>query len=382
MKRRITVTTGTRSEFGLLRSVLEEISKSKKLELFLLVAGMHLSKKYGNTINEITKEGFKIYGKVPMVPKNDTNYDVAVSLGEGIIGFSKLFKKIKPDLNLVLGDRDEAFASSLAAYHMNIPNAHIHGGDKTQAGFDEYTRHAITKLSNIHFAVTQKSKKRIIQMGEDPKYVFFTGSPSVDDIAKNKITTKSLLEKKYKLKLTGNEIILLYHPVTTQSIESGKEIENIMKAILKLKTHTICISPNSDVGNSAIFQCIKKYSKHNFIHTFDSIPRFDYLGLLKNCKVLLGNSSSGMIEGSYFQINVINIGIRQKNRERGQNVINMYNPSSNLIYSKIKKILESKNDKNFKNKFVYGKGSASKKIIKTLENIPITKNLIQKQINY
>jgi|APSaa5957512535_1039671.scaffolds.fasta_scaffold03319_9 GDP/UDP-N,N'-diacetylbacillosamine 2-epimerase (hydrolysing) len=382
MKRKIIVTTGTRSEFGLLRSVLEEISKSKKLELFLIVAGMHLSKKYGNTINEITKEGFKIHGKVAMVPKNDTNYDMAVSLGEGIVGFSKLFKKIKPDLNLVLGDRDEAFASSLAAYHMNIPNAHIHGGDKTQAGIDEYTRHAITKISNIHFAVTQKSKKRIIQMGENPKYVFFTGSPSVDDIAQNKITSKFLLEKKYKLKFSGNEIILLYHPVTTEHTESGKEFENIMKAILKLKTHTICISPNSDVGNSTIFQCIKKYSKYNFIHTFDSIPRSDYLGLLKNCKILLGNSSSGMIEGSYFPINVINIGIRQKNRESGKNVINMYHPSSNLIYSKIKKILESKNNKNFQNKFIYGKGGTAKKITKTLENIPFTKNLIQKQINY
>jgi GDP/UDP-N,N'-diacetylbacillosamine 2-epimerase (hydrolysing) len=382
MKRKITVTTGTRSEFGLLRSVLEEISKSKKLELSILVAGMHLSKKYGSTVNEITKEGFKIHGKVPMVPKNDSNYDMAISLGEGIIRFSKLFKKIKPDLNLILGDRDESLASAIAAYHMNIPNAHIHGGDKTQAGIDEYNRHAITKMSNIHFAVTQKSKKRIIQMGEDPKYVFFTGSPSVDDIVENKITSKLSLEKKYKLKFTGNEIILLYHPVTTQSSESGKEIENIMKDVLKLKIPTICISPNSDAGNDAIFQCLKRYSKHDFIYTFDSIPRSDYLGLLNNCGILLGNSSSGMIEGSYFQINVINIGIRQKNRERGQNVIDIINPSKNSIYFTIKKILKNKNNKKFKNKFIYGTGNTSKKITKTLENISINKNLIQKQIKF
>ena len=164
MKRKIAVTTGTRAEFGLLRPVLEEISNNKKLELLLLVSGMHLSKKFGSTIQEINNEGFEISGRIKMVPKNDTNYDMAISLGQGVIGFSKILKKIKPDINLVLGDRDEALASTLAAYHMNIVNAHIHGGDKTRAGIDEYNRHAITKISNIHFAVTQKSKNRMAEI--------------------------------------------------------------------------------------------------------------------------------------------------------------------------------------------------------------------------
>jgi UDP-N-acetylglucosamine 2-epimerase (non-hydrolysing)/GDP/UDP-N,N'-diacetylbacillosamine 2-epimerase (hydrolysing) len=383
MKRKITVTTGTRSEFGLLRSVLEEISNSKNLELFVLVAGMHLSKKYGSTIKEITKAGFKIHGTIPMVPKHDTNYDMSVSLGRGIIEFSKLFKKIKPDLNLVLGDRDESLASSLAAYHMNIPNAHIHGGDKTQAGIDEYARHAITKISNLHFAATKKSKNRIIRMGENPKFVFHTGSPGVDDIINNKITTKKNLEKKYNIKFTGKEIIVLQHPVTTQSEKTQNEILSTLKAVSKIKQTTIVIAPNSDAGNETIFQNMEYFSKKfSFIKIFRSVPRADFLGLLKNCGVLVGNSSSGIIEASYFQIPVINIGIRQNDRERGKNIVNIPEFSTKLIYSTINKSLKSTPKKYIVKNQIYGSTIASKKIVKILEKTNLNKELIQKQITY
>jgi len=383
MKRKITVTTGTRSEFGLLHTVLEEISNSKNLELFVLVAGMHLSKKYGSTIKEITKAGFNIHGTIPMVPKQDTNYDMSVSLGKGIIEFSKLFKKIKPDLNLVLGDRDESLASSLAAYHMNIPNAHIHGGDKTQAGIDEYTRHAITKISNLHFAATKKSKNRIIRMGENPKFVFYTGSPGIDDIINNKITTRETLEQKYNIKFTGKEIIVLQHPVTTQSEKAQSEILSTLKAVSKIKQTTILIAPNSDAGNETIFQNMEDFSKKfSFIKMFRSVPRADFLGLLKNCGVLVGNSSSGIIEASYFDIPVINIGIRQNDREHGKNIVNIPLFSTNLIYSTITKILKSTPKKSIRQNQIYGSGIASKKIVKILEKTNLNKELIQKQITY
>ena len=383
MKRKITVTTGTRAEFGLLRSVLKEISNNKKLELYVIVAGMHLSKKFGYTIREITKEGFKIHGKVKMLPKKDTNYDMAISLGQGIIEFSKLFKKIKPDINLILGDRDEALASALAAYHMNIPNAHIHGGDKTKAGIDEYNRHAITKISNLHFAATKKSAKRIIKMGEDPKYVFYTGSTGIDDIIRNKITPKKILEKKYHIKFTGDEIILLQHPVTTQNKETKNEIVNTLQAIVKVNKTTIAIAPNSDAGNIPIFQSIEKFSrKFPFIKMFRSVPRSDFLGMLDNCGVLVGNSSSGIIEASYFQIPVVNIGIRQNARERGKNILDVPTFSTKLIYSAIIKTLKKPKKKSTLKNQTYGSGNASKKIIKILEKTNLNKQLIQKQIIY
>ncbi len=172
MKRKISVITGTRAEYGVLRPVLKKIKASKKLDLFLIVTGMHLSQKYGKTINEIKDDGFEIYAIVKMIPKGNSTFHMAMAVGEGTIQFAKIFQKLKPDINLILGDRDEALSAALAASHMNIPNAHIHGGDKTQAGIDEYNRHAITKLSNIHFAGTRNSKQRIIKMGESSQHVF------------------------------------------------------------------------------------------------------------------------------------------------------------------------------------------------------------------
>jgi len=379
MKRKITVTTGTRAEYGILRPVLKNISNNKKLELFLLVTGTHLSKNHGMSINEIKKDGFKISQKFNMLPKGNSNYHMSLNLAKGIEQFSKIFRTIKPDINLVLGDRDEMLASTIAAYHMNIPNAHIHGGDKSKGGIDEYTRHAITKLSNIHFAATKKSYTRIIKMGEDPKYVFQTGSPGIDEILTNKISSKIALEKKYNRKLFGNEIILLYHPVTTQSELSGKHIENILKAIVKFKLPVIAIGPNSDAGSKEIRKKLFEYSqKYEFIKLYNNFTRDDFLGLLNNAGILVGNSSAGIIEASYFKIPVVNIGIRQSGREQGKNIINTNEQTINIS----KAINHAFKNKKLSKVRIYGNGTSSKKIVNILEKIKLDKKLIQKQITY
>lgn len=381
MKRKITVTTGTRADYGLLRQILHYIDSNKNLELYLLVTGMHLSKKHGYTINEITNDGFKIYKKFQMIPKNDDLFHMALELGSGVSKFSKIFNEIKPDINLILGDRDEMLVSALAASHMNIPNAHIHGGDKTKAGIDENNRHAITKLSNIHFVATNTSKIRVIKMGENPKYVFLTGSPNIDEIKQNTISKKIDLEKKYSINFNKDEIILIFHPVTTQTQLIGKQIKNILDAIVELHKTTIAIAPNSDAGNKIIFNELTKYSKtHSFIHLYNNIPRNDFLGLLKNARILLGNSSAGMIEASYFPINVINLGIRQEGREHGNNVIHIKNFEKKSIKEYVTKILKTK--KNSKLTSIYGNGHASKKIVSYLQKIKIDDQLISKQIHY
>jgi len=381
LKRKIVVTTGARSEYGILRPVLLDIKKSKKLELQLIVSGMHLSKKYGLTINEIKKDGFKIYGTIKMAPTGDSSYHMSKSLGEGIIKFSEVFKKLKPDINLILGDRDEAFASALAASHMNIPNAHIHGGDKSKAGIDEYNRHAITKISNIHFTATKKSTLRVKRMGEDPKYIFCTGSPSIDEVVNENITNRKYLEKKYKMCFSGNEIILIFHPVTTEIEKAEQHITNLLNSAIKFKNQIIAIAPNSDAGGQIIFNTLQKYSKnYSLIKLYKSIPRRDYLGMLKYGGILVGNSSSGIIEAGYFNIPVVNIGIRQESRESGNNVINTNN-TPNSIMTGIKKAFNLKNKKFRMNK-IYGNGKSSEKIIGILENISIDKRLIQKQIQY
>ena len=241
---------------------------------------MHLSKKFGSTINEIKKDGFKIYAKFSMLPKEDTGYHMAQTVGKGIINFSKVFRKLQPDINLILGDRDEMLASAIAASHMNIPNAHIHGGDKS-SGIDEYNRHAITKLSNLHFAATKKSYQRIIKMGENPKNVLFTGSPSIDEVLLRKITAKKNLEKKYNISFTGKELLLVFHPVTTEAESTKKQINKILNAIKKLKLPTIVLGPNSDAGSKEILENLIQFSnKYKFCQFYRNIPRNDYLGML------------------------------------------------------------------------------------------------------
>jgi UDP-N-acetylglucosamine 2-epimerase (non-hydrolysing)/GDP/UDP-N,N'-diacetylbacillosamine 2-epimerase (hydrolysing) len=381
-RRKILVTTGTRAEYGILRPLLKKIEMSKKLDLFLIVTGTHNSKKYGMTVNEIKRDGFKISKIIKILPKSDTPYSITQSLGEGIIHFTKIFKKIKPDINLILGDRDEMLASAISAYHMNIPNAHIHGGDKS-GGLDEYNRHAITKMSNIHFSATEKSKKRILKMGENPKFVFLTGSPSIDEIKNNKITTKKDIKKLYGINFHGDEILLVYHPTTTQLEKNTAQIRSILNSVVKLGHTCIIIAPNSDAGRDKIFCILKNYSKkYKFIKMFLTLPRSDYLGMLKNCGLLLGNSSSGIIEASYFKTSVVNIGIRQKNRERGNNVIDINTKSENSLYKIIQKILKSKKSKKLNYNSPFGNGGASQKIVTHLENISLGKDLIQKELSY
>jgi len=381
IKRKISVITGTRAEYGLLRPILHEITKNSNLELYLIVTGMHLSKKHGYTINEIKNDGFKIYKKFPMIPKGNSSFYMAQSLGLGILEFSKIFKKLQPDINLILGDRDEAFASALAAFHMNIPNAHIHGGDKTKAGIDEYIRHAITKISNIHFVATKKSKNRILRMGENPKYVLLTGSPGIDEIKKHKITNKIKLEEKYQMKLNGDEILLVFHPVTTQTKFIKKQIENILKALIRFNKPIIIIKPNSDSGSNIILKKLDFYkNKYSFVKIFSNLPRQDYLGFLKTCKILVGNSSSGMIEATYFKIPVVNIGIRQSGRETSKNVIHVNDLSELKIHNAVQKGFKiTKKNLHISNQ-LYGQGNASKKIVNFLENVTINDQLIQKQI--
>ena len=377
-KRKITITTGTRAEYGILRPILKEITKRKKLQLILIVTGTHLSKRHGMTINEIKKDKFKIYQTFKFLPNDDTGFSAAKSLGDGVVQFAKIFKKVKPDINLILGDRDEMFASAIAAYHMNIPNAHIHGGD-VSGSIDEYSRHAITKISNIHFAATEKSKRRIIKMGENPKFVYLTGSTSIDELRNNKILSKSQFEKKYGFKLTKNLIVLVQHPVTTQIASTKKHIQNTLKAIEYFGYRTIIIAPNSDAGSNIIFQNIKQFANsHNFVRVFSSLPRSDFLCLIKNCGALVGNSSSGLIEASYFGTSVVNIGIRQQGREKSHNVLDAKSESIISIKRTISRALK----KNTKPSYLYGVGTSSPKIAQYLEKIKLSSELIEKRLTY
>ena len=378
-KRSVVVTTGTRADYGILRPILDEIINSKKIDLKLIVTGSHFLKEYGMTVNQIKKDGYEITAKIPIMPKTDSKLELTKILGQSIIEFSKIFEKLKPDINVIFGDRDEMLASAIAANHMNIRNAHIHGGDKS-GGLDEYTRHAITKLSNIHFAATKRSANRILRMGENSQNIFHTGSPSIDEVVNNKITNINKLKKKYGNEIIDNEILLVQHSVTTEIDDVENQINETLKAITKLQKKTVIIGANIDSGNQIIYKKIKQIiNKHDFIHFYPTLPRNDFLGLLQNCKVLVGNSSSGIIEASFFKKPVVNIGIRQKFREKGPNVIDVKEFTQKSILNAVEIALKSKI---LKQSSIYGKGNAAKKIVKHLEQIKLNTKLLQKQITY
>ena len=380
--KKVCVVTGTRAEYGLLKPVMREIKKSKKLKLCLISTGMHLSKEFGYTKKEIIKDGFKIDSEIRMNPPKDNVLSMSISVGKGIVKFSESLNSIKPDVVLVLGDRIEMLAATIASSYMNITVAHIHGGD-VSAGIDESARHAITKFSHIHFPATKKSAKRILKMGEEKRRVFVVGAPSLDTILKIKLLKRKEAENKFNLDLTKPMILMLQHPVTTEYEKAGGQAIETLEAIKKLGEQTIIIYPNSDAGGRKMIKQIKKYEKLPFVKVYKSISYEDYLSLLKHASVLVGNSSSGIIESPAFKIPVVDIGKRQSGRERSTNVIGVGHERNEIIAA-IKKAIHDKKfmERVKKCKNPYGQGKASKKIVKILSGIKIDKKLLQKRITY
>ena len=383
IKRKICIITGTRAEYGLLKPVMMAVKNSKTLELFLMVTGMHLSEEFGKTIELIEKDGFKISYKVKMNPKKDNAESMAKSIGRGIIGIAESFRKTKPDITVVLGDRIEALAGAIASAYINIPVAHIHGGDVNKAGLDELARHAITKMSHIHFPATKKSMERIIRMGEDRQHVFLTGAPGLDSILKEPVIPKSELARKINASLEGPFLLLLQHSVTTQIGNARAQIRETLAAIEELKIATLIIYPNSDAGGRAIIEEIEKKRNPPFVRIFKNLPHDLYLGLLKYASVLVGNSSSGIIEAPSYRLPVVNIGIRQEGRQRSTNIIDAPHDKK-AIARAIRKALY---DKEFRTQVKrcrnpYGDGKAGARMAKILSKIKINHKLLQKRITY
>lgn len=381
---KIAVVTGSRSEYGLLRPILSAINKNPKLKSSLIVTGMHLSKQFGYTVKDIEKDGFKIDAKIPISLSKDSVDAMAKSIGELLTKIVGVLRRIKPDIILIFGDRAEILAVAVAGVYMNIPIAHIHSGDKSIGGhLDDYVRHAIAKLSHIHFEATEKCAERLIKMGEEKERVYVVGSPAVDAISRQKLQSKKTLSHRYNLDLNNPLLLVVQNPVTTEVSKSGKQIEETMEALVKLKLQSIVIYPNADAGARRMINVIKKYGKYPFIKVYENLPHEDYLSLLSVASVLLGNSTSGIIEAPSFRLPVVNIGSRQGGRERSTNVIDVGYDRKKIVKA-VKKALHNKK---FRNKVkrcknVYGDGKSSQRIVKVLSKIKITPKLLQKKITY
>jgi UDP-hydrolysing UDP-N-acetyl-D-glucosamine 2-epimerase len=382
MMRKISVVTGTRSEYGLLYWVMRRIQEEPELELQVIVTGMHLSPEFGLTVREIEKDGFRITEKVEMLLSSDTEMAIATSMGLGMIGFAKAYERLKPDLLVVLGDRFEILSAVAAAVQFRIPTAHIHGGESTEGAMDESFRHAITKMSHLHFPATQKYAEKIIQMGESPERVYCFGSPGLDNVSKVPLFDEKRLYQELELPEDKRIGIMTYHPVTLEKNTAEFQIALLLEAIQNFETiFWVFTLPNADTGGRVITERINEFIRRDPDRgrVFVSLGQLKYLSLLKHAAVMIGNSSSGLTEAPSFGLPVVNIGDRQKGRIRAANIIDVQAWDKEKIISAIHKAVS----KDFKNslkglKNPYGDGHASAKIVKVLKKISL-KNIIKKQ---
>lgn len=324
MKHNICVVTGTRAEYGLLKPLIKKIYNSDDFNLQLVVTGMHLSSEFGLTYHEIEDDKIPITHKIEMLLSSDTTVGVTKSMGVALFGFADFYEMYKPDIVVILGDRYEMLMAATAAMIARVPIAHIHGGELTEGLIDEAIRHSITKMSHIHFTATEEYRNRVIQLGEQPDTVYNVGALGVENIKSIKLMDKAVLEQNLNFKFNSPTALVTFHPVTLENITAKEQFENILKLIDKNKQLSIIFTKaNSDTNGRIINDMINDYVRNNADRcvAFTSLGQLRYLSSLKYCDVVIGNSSSGIIEVPSFHIPTINIGDRQKGRISAESVI-------------------------------------------------------------
>lgn len=373
--KKICVITGTRAEYGLLYWVMKKIQDDDNLELHIIATGMHLSPEFGLTYKQIEDDGFKIIKKIDVLLSSDTPVGISKSMGLGMISFSESYEELNPDLILVLGDRFEIFSAVSAAMVSRIPVAHCHGGEATEGLIDESIRHSITKMSHIHFTSTEEYKKRVVQLGEQPKNVHNVGALGIENIKKLSLLSKSEFEKSINFKLDAKfTLIVTFHPVTLEKSTAESQVNSLLEALGEISNLKIIFTlANSDTDgriiNEKINNFVSIHSKQCVV--FKSLGQLRYLSALKHVDVVVGNSSSGLIEAPSFKVATVNIGDRQKGRILAESVINCGIQKEAIKDSILKAICPD-----FKNKLKtitnpYEKGNSSEEIINVIKNTPL-----------
>lgn len=381
-KRKIAVVTGARATYGYSKRLMKLMEQSRDVKLQLVVTGMHLLKAYGYTLNEILKDGFRPTVKVAMPVRGDTPAEWAKSIGVEIEGMARVFDQLKPDLVVVSGDRAEMLGATVAAAYMNLPVAHIQAGD-VSGHIDGSARHAISKLAHIHFASCEDSAERLRKMGEEPWRIFNVGAPQLDEVVQGEKLAPLRLAKMFHLDLSEPILMVIQHPVLTETNLAGKQMRETLEAVKKTGYQTLVIYPNVDAAGQEIISVIREYEKVPKIQVHRNIDRQVFLSLLRVVSVLVGNSSCGILEAPSFRLPAVDIGTRQTGRMRACNVISVQNFDCQKILSAIRKSLH---DKDFRSSLTcclnpYGDGRSSERILKILRNVD-PKRFLVKRIVY
>ena len=368
-KKKLTIVTATRAEYGLLKPLILELRQSEFFETVVAVTGMHLSNEFGLTYKEIEADGIQIDKKIEILLSSDSTVAMSKTMGLALISFAEYFEESRPDGLIVLGDRFELLAICSAAMNARIPIMHLHGGEVTEGAIDESVRHAITKMSYLHFACTETYRRRIIQMGEEPERVFNVGALGVENAIYSPKLSKMELEKSLGVSLDKPYAVVTFHPVTLEDNSATKQITELLDAMVQYPQMTFIITgANADVGGRDINATVKEYAtKNENIYVFDSLGVKKYLSAIKYAEFVLGNSSSGILEVPSFGIPTINVGDRQKGRIQAESIINCKPSKQDII-----RAIDEAMNKEFREKAQkcvspYGKGNTAEKIVKILE---------------
>jgi len=382
--KKICVVITNRAHYARGKLVLKAINEHPELELQLIVAGSALIDKYGNIMTKIEEDGFKINKKITMLLEGGTPTAMAKTTGVGLLEFSTAFENLEPDIVLIRGDRYEILAPAIAASYLNIPLAHIEGGDVTGT-IDESVRHAVTKLAHLHFATNELSKERILKMGEIPENIYNVGSPDAEFLNSqdltfnpNEIWKGETIGVGERPDLSKEYLIIIQHPVTTEHKKSKEQTEETIKAIHELKMPTIWIWPNVDAGTDELSKAVRVYrenTEQNHIQFVRFLDPTLFAKLLKNAACIVGNSSAGIKESSFLGTPAVNIGTRQQGRLKDKNVIDVSHDSEEIKEAILKQIKNG----NYNQSELYFKPDTSKQIANTLAESKIK---VQKRLNY
>lgn len=378
--RRICVITGSRAEYGLLSGLMRAIQEDADLQLQIIATNMHLSPEFGLTYKEIEQDGFRIDKKVQMLLSSDTSNATTKSVGLATIGFADAYEDLQPDLIVVLGDRYEILAAVTAALFFKIPVAHLHGGEITEGAYDDCIRHAITKMSHLHFTSTEAYRQRVIQLGEQPERVFYVGAIGIENIKSIPLLSKTELETSIGFSLGSKVLLVTYHPVTLENNTAASQCQNLLDALDEFTEYKVIFTlPNSDTDGRIIIQMIHEYvSKYpDRCMSVPSLGLKRYLSVLKYVNAVIGNSSSGIIEVPSFGIPTLDIGDRQKGRLAAESVIHCGTEQKEIaeglrIVLAEKQKIVSKDCKN-----PYDKENTTKTILNIIKCYPLNQ-LVQK----
>lgn len=387
--RKIAILTGSRGDYSVYSSVLDAIDERQGLKYQLIVTGMHLSKKFGHTIDEIKKDGRRIGAEVPMLKYEDSLAGMVKNTGFGIIGITEAIEKIKPQVILVLGDRGEQLAAAMSGAHMNIAVAHLHGGE-VSGTIDESIRHAITKFAHIHLVATKKSRERLLRLGERQENIYLVGAPGVDGVKKKAKMSRDEIARFFNFDPTQVMLLTVQHPVTTEFNLTQQNMEVVVGALIELNKQTVWIYPNSDAGHAKMIALlkskIKKASKDKRIKICESLPHEVYLSLMKQAAVMIGNSSSGIIEAPSCGIPYVLVGTRQTGREKAESILEAGYDKAKILEA-VKKALDDEEFKSIvraceKPYDPFHDANAGKRVAGALATFEITAELLQKRITY